>query len=622
MGLKKIRLVGFFVFVFLMGNTNSIFSQAVSDAIAQMEKLDYKKSIETLDKVIKKNPEDPIAYSYRGYAYMMTNDFNKALADYKKADSINSTIETKSGIQWALLTSGKYDDSIAAGEKILATEKDNYYAKFRISEAYKAKQDYPKAIEQLDQLIKKYSDSAVTYMYRGYAYMMTEKYDNALADYKKADSINSTVDTLSGIQWALLSSGKNDESIAAGQKVLAIDPNNYYAKQRIADAYLEKKEYAKASENYKQLQSQYGKNGDLLWRIGLCEYYMGNKDEATKLFKEGNKLSPEHKGIQNSLSGISGSSGYPYFAVIPEFSSYGFKGSDYLGNGQKYGLGVSYSPNEDWNIRASAINDTTQNLNSSKGVSNYIIDPINIAYLSSYGYLSYPSSIPSYYSSAINLYYLGNLITAQNYVTTKYAMGVSYKLSERFSLHFTPQALKSNTPLLNGGAAAQLGVSYTNKFTLTASGAAISAPNSKGGQGTVTFYYPFLEKFYSSSTINGQYMTVNTSESVLVSLSPLYISTDTIKKSKSYGFFQQEFGYTMGYFYAGIGGRYGTARTPFMGENWIYTGFDLLYGGYGQIGVKTENLTVQLQFSHDKWLDARNDRPSSDTVKLMIIWRL
>ena len=24
-------------------------------------------------------------------------------------------------------------------------------------------------------------------------------------------------------------------------------------------------------------------------------------------------------------------------------------------------------------------------------------------------------------------------------------------------------------------------------------------------------------------------------------------------------------------------------RTPFMGENWIYTGFDLLYGGYGKL---------------------------------------
>lgn len=112
-----------------------------------------------------------------------------------------------------------------------------------MSEAYKAKQDYPKSIELLDQLISKYPDSAATYMYRGYAHMMNGSYDKALADYKKADSIYSTIDTLSGIQWALLAMGKNDESIAAGQKVLALDPNNYYAKQRIGDAYLEKRIY-------------------------------------------------------------------------------------------------------------------------------------------------------------------------------------------------------------------------------------------------------------------------------------------------------------------------------------------------------------------------------------------
>ena len=129
------------------------------------------------------------------------------------------------------------------------------------------------------------------------------------------------------------------------------------------------------------------KNADLLWKIGLCEYYKGNKDEATKLFQEGSKLSPEHKGIQNSLSG---GSAYPHCCYSQEQVLTGFKGSDYVGNGHKYGLSVSYSPNEDWNIRASAVNDVTQNLNSTKGVTNYIIDPINIAYLSDYGYLRFP----------------------------------------------------------------------------------------------------------------------------------------------------------------------------------------------------------------------------------------
>ena len=368
------------------------------------------------------------------------------------------------------------------------------------------------------------------------------------------------------------------------------------------------------------MQEQYGKNADLLWKIGLCEYYKGNKDEATKLFQEGSKLSPEHKGIQNSLSG---GSAYPYIAVIPEASAYGFKGSDYVGNGHKYGLGVSYSPNEDWNIRASAVNDVTQNLNSTKGVTNYIIDPINIAYLSDYGYLRFPSSIPRYYTgSYTNLNNLSTLLSSPDYVTTKYTLGVSYKLSDSFSLHFSPQVLSSNTTLLNGGAAGQLGITYTDKFSLSVSGSAISAPNSKGGQGTVTFYYPFFEKFYSSSTITGQYMSVNSTNIVFLTLNPILTTTDTVKNSKGYGFFQQEFGYSSGFFYAGIGGRYGTARTPFMGENWIYTGFDLLYGGYGQIGVKSENFTFQIQYSHDKWLDSRNDRPSSDTVKLMLIWRI
>ena len=151
------------------------------------------------------------------------------------------------------------------------------------------KKEFGKSIEMLNFLIEDNPDYVTAYMYRGYAFMMTERYDKALSDYKKADELSSTIDSLLGVQWALLASGKYDESIEYGKKILEIDPFNYYAKQRIADAYLEKKEYNIASEKYKELQNQYGKNADLLWKIGLCEYYSGNSEEATRLFQEGSK---------------------------------------------------------------------------------------------------------------------------------------------------------------------------------------------------------------------------------------------------------------------------------------------------------------------------------------------
>jgi len=480
------------------------------------------------------------------------------------------------------------------------------------------KQDYKGSIKVLNNIIKDNPEYAIAYTYRGYAFMMTEQYDKALFDYQKSDEISSTLDSKSGVQWALLAKGKYDESILAGNKILEQDPNNYYAETRIADAYLEKREYSKASEKYKQAETKHGKNPDLYWKLGLCEYYRGNKKVATELFQEGIKLNPDHKGLQYSLNAKD--DGYSYLAVIPEVSGYNFKGSDFLGSGQKFGLGVSYSPNETWNIRANVASDKTQNLNSTKGVENYITDPINLAYISQ---LRPPATIASYYlNTPTNIYNLTTLLTSQDYITTKYSAGVSYKISERFSFHFTPHFIQSNTSLLNGGSAAQISLSYTNNYTLTFAASGISAPTSKGGQGTVTFYYPFLDKFYSSSVINGQYMAIKSTETVFISASPLQTTTETVSNNKTYAFFQQEFGYSSGYLFLGVGGRYGTARTPFMGENWIYTGFDLLYGGYGQIGLKTENITLQLQYSQDRWLDSRNEKPISDTLKLMLIWRL
>jgi tetratricopeptide (TPR) repeat protein len=620
MDFNKIRSLVFSVFFIIA--TSSVFSEAVTDAIALIEKLEYKKSIEILDRLIKKNPSDALAYSYRAYSYMMIGDFSKAVADYKKMDSLFSTIDSMSGIQWALLADGKYDESIDVGNKILKKYPDNYNAKLRIAGALTQKLEYKKSIEVLDELISKYPAYAIAYTNRAYNYMMLEDYDKALIDYKKSDQLSSSQDNQLGIQWALLALGKNDESIAAGNKVLETSPDNYYAKLRIADAYLAKKDYAKASELYKKMQSQYGKNGDLLWKIGLCEYYTGNTGEAVKLFQEGSKLAPEHKGIQYSL-GQGANVNYPYVTITPEFSSFDFKGSDYIGSGQKGGISASYSPNADWNIRASVIHDKTQNLNPTKGVENYLVDPVNLTYLSQYGYLGSAASIARYYlNQPLNLYNLYNLVHVQDYITNKIGVGLSYKISDKSAIHFTPQILQSNSSLLNGGAAGQIAYSYTDKYTLTFAAAAISAVNSKGGQGSVSLYYPFLNSFYSSTTLSGQYMSYKVSETVYLSYSPILTTTDSILRQKGYAFFQQELGYTSGYFYLGAGGRYGTARTPFMGENWIYTGFDLLYGGYGQVGFKTESLTFQIQYSQDKWSDARNDRPTSHTYKIMLTWRL
>ncbi|BDA80561.1 hypothetical protein LPTSP3_g34910 [Leptospira kobayashii] len=477
--------------------------------------------------------------------------------------------------------------------------------------------EYQKSVYVLDSLIKRNPNDSVAWMYKGYANMMLGYYDFALADYRTSYKIQPNLDSLSGIQWAFLAGGKYKESIEAGEQILKDSPNNYYAILRIAEAYYALQEYSEAYNHYNSLHKEHGKDGYSLWKKGLCEYYLGNLPESVSLFKEADKLLPNHPGIQYSIANTHLT---PYIAITPEATGFQFKGSDFLGSGQKGGINIAYSPNDDWNFRIGASAEQTQNLNSSSGVQNYLFDPLSLISYNQYRTSLPQSTIRNYLTLPINLYYLDQLLSAKDYQTQKYSGGITYKLSEHFHTFASTHVLQSNTSYLDGGTSTQAGISYTDYYTISFSGTGISHPTSKGGQASLAFYIPFFDGFYSNSIATGQQMSVKYYETVYLSLNPLSTTYQTTRESKGYGFFQQEFGYKGRYFFTGIGGRVGTARTPMMGETWVYTGMDMLNGGYGFIGMKYNGISLQLQYNRDYWLDSRNEKPVSDSVRLSLSW--
>lgn len=482
------------------------------------------------------------------------------------------------------------------------------------------KKEYESAIKILNKVIKENEGYAIAHMYLAYSYMMVNKPDKAYENYKIADNISSTPDSMAGKQWALLVMGKYEESIAAGNEILKTEPDNYFARQRIADANMELKKYDAARTDYNKLIAKYGKNGDLLWKLGLCDYYTGDKEGAKKNFTEGAKLDPKHEGIKYSLNNFDSGGGTPYFDIMPEAASYTYHGSDFVGSGQRTGLNVAYAPNEDWHIRAGYTHDSAQNLNPTKGVVNYIIDPLNYLY---FGSMRDPATqMLPYYTTGINSYYLYNLASASDYQINKAMGGVTYNNGSGLAFHFSPQSISSNSSYFNGANAVQAGVSITDGYTLSFSVASINMPFNKGMQGSVSLYIPFLEYFYSTSTITGQQMNVKTYETNIYSIRPPVTYTDTVTNSKSYGFFQQELGFASTHFNFAVGGRVGSARTPLIGENWIFTNFDLMSGGYANVGTTWGKLKLQIVYSHDKWKDSRGETPSSDQVKVIAIWRL
>jgi hypothetical protein len=490
---------------------------------------------------------------------------------------------------------------------------------------------YQDTVTNLNQTIAYEPNAGLAYLSRAYAYMMLGSYQNALKDYEIAYEKTLAFDALLGIQWAHFTLKNYEKTVEVGEEILDREPNNYYALFRMAEAYYEVKEYKKAYRYYSELIDYHGEEALTVWKKGLAAYYARNYIKADSLFKRAYELAPSNPGIEYSYKN---SKVYPYFVVTPEFSSSNFKGSSFLGRGERAGLNLAMGLDENWSFRIGYSYDKTQNLNASKGVENYITDPLSLAYMQAAqrsAPLRYPTSLSYFTGTATNVDNLLSLYQSQNYLTNRYSLGTTYKLSEHWYLFGSGNYLASNSSYLNAGHTEQLGITYSDHYTVSFSGSAIKHPSSKGGQSTLSLNIPLFDHFYSASTISGQVMSVHaTAEKEKEQWLIYYFITDSFTntvlnnsevgtKNRNYGFYQQEFGFHSTHFFSALGGRIGKARNPLFGESWVYPGFDMQNGGYARIGVKWDAFTIQIDGSRDYWLDSRNDRPVSDTVKLSVV---
>jgi hypothetical protein len=71
----------------------------------------------------------------------------------------------------------------------------------------------------------------------GYCQVMLGDFNRGADQYLRADAISQNLNSKAGAQWAYLAAGNYGDSIQWGKAALAIDPNNYWVRLRLAMAY-------------------------------------------------------------------------------------------------------------------------------------------------------------------------------------------------------------------------------------------------------------------------------------------------------------------------------------------------------------------------------------------------
>ena len=215
-------------------------------ANSYMDKKEYKKAIEILDKAIALYPENSDFYSFRAISYYWLNQYKKAIEDYTKAINLNP--------QKGMLSLIYYGRGISYSE---------------LNQYEKAKFDLIKS----SKLFREIGDVN--------SYNLAQEslkiIENNIAGFQQINQENSETYYLN-IAYNLLREKKNKEAIEFLDKAIvlnSLNPNSYYSRWY---AYNELKQYQKAIENYSKAINLNPQNA-YLYGVRAESYQMLSQDQ-------------------------------------------------------------------------------------------------------------------------------------------------------------------------------------------------------------------------------------------------------------------------------------------------------------------------------------------------------
>ena len=223
---------------------------------ALANKGDYDKAIADYNQALTINPNDADSYYNRGIARYSKGDYDKAIADYTEALAINPKYANAySGRGNAYQGKGEYDKAIADCNEAIRLDRNNANAYSSRGGAWANKGEYDKAIADCNEAIRLDPKYVYAYSIRGVARYSKGEYDKAIADYTQAIRLDpNNANAYTNLTW--LYATCPDPKYRDGKKALANANKAYQLNggkwwgcfDNLAAAYAECGDFDKAKE--------------------------------------------------------------------------------------------------------------------------------------------------------------------------------------------------------------------------------------------------------------------------------------------------------------------------------------------------------------------------------------
>jgi len=150
----------------------------------------YQQAIEAFSKAIKYFPDFPgnySTYNYRGFAYRITGEHEKAISDFNKAidlDSKQATSYKYRGDTYAILK--KYSEAVNDYSQAISLKPDLDQAYNSRGDVYRELGKYNEAVNDYNELIRLKPEMISAYIKRGYSYNKLGDLENTCKNFNKA----------------------------------------------------------------------------------------------------------------------------------------------------------------------------------------------------------------------------------------------------------------------------------------------------------------------------------------------------------------------------------------------------------------------------------------------------
>ncbi|WP_457640121.1 tetratricopeptide repeat protein [Persephonella sp.] len=176
--------------------------------------------------------------------------------------------------------------------------KKSYYRSYQ----YEKTGDYENAVKALSFVYNEYPDSYTVNLRLGWLYYLMKKYANSVFHYEKAiKAAPYSVEAKLGLTLPLLAQQKFSDVEKVCYQILKTDYYSYYGNLRLSYVLRAQKKFKEAKSVDIKMLTLYPTDVNFLLELALSEFYMGNKKDAQKLFKDILILDPENPTAKEYL---------------------------------------------------------------------------------------------------------------------------------------------------------------------------------------------------------------------------------------------------------------------------------------------------------------------------------